>query len=71
MLVCRAGDAGAGCEGDSSSVGVTAVLDQRGSVKEVIPSDLIPGMGCSLGKSRERGYKALAGRVPASRRGAA
>lgn len=43
----------------------------QGSVKVIIPSDLVPGVGCSLGKSREKGYKALAGRVPASRRGAA
>lgn len=48
-----------------------AVLVHKGSVKEIIPFYLVPGMGYSLGKSRERGYKALAGRVPASMRGAA
>lgn len=46
-----------------------AGLDQRGFLKEIIPSDLVPGMGCSLGKSREKGYKALAGRIPAGRWG--
>lgn len=34
-----------------------AGLDQRGFLKEVIPSDLVPGMGCSLGEKQGKGVQ--------------
>lgn len=57
MLVCRAGGAEAGCEGIPALLGLGSCAGSEGSLKEIIPSDLVPGMGCSLGKSQKRGTR--------------